>query len=98
MAFSITDDHVHDAKKGRRIMEFIRDRIRGIFGDKGYVQSRYLMHSDQTQLFRKRRMLPRRAVDRLQGLRLSGSYERHLKLSGSNPSSIENTGMSKYIF
>ena len=36
LSFAITDEHVHDAKEGRKILENIRDRIRRIFGDKGY--------------------------------------------------------------
>jgi transposase len=36
MAFSITDEHVHDAREGRMILENVRDRVKGIFGDKGY--------------------------------------------------------------
>ena len=36
LSFAITDDHVHDARMGRKILENIRDRIKRIFGDKGY--------------------------------------------------------------
>jgi len=36
LSFTITDDHVHDAKAGRKILKSIRDRIAKIFGDKGY--------------------------------------------------------------
>ena len=36
MSFSITDDHVHDAKAGKELLRSVRDRIRRIFADKGY--------------------------------------------------------------
>jgi transposase len=36
LSSSITDDHVHDAKEGRNILESVKDRILRIFGDKGY--------------------------------------------------------------
>ena len=36
LSFSITDDHVHDAKEGRKLLKSIGDRIKRIFGDKGY--------------------------------------------------------------
>ncbi|AKA48367.1 transposase [uncultured archaeon] len=36
LSFSITDEHVHDAKEGRKILESVRDRILRIYGDKGY--------------------------------------------------------------
>jgi len=35
LSFAITDDHVHDAMAGRKILESIRDRIAKIFGDQG---------------------------------------------------------------
>ena len=36
LSFAITDEHVHDARAGRKLLESIRNRISGIFGDKGY--------------------------------------------------------------
>jgi hypothetical protein len=36
LSFAITDDHVHDARMGRKILENIRGRIKRVFGDKGY--------------------------------------------------------------
>ncbi len=36
ISFSITDEHVHDAKAGKKILESIKSRIMRIFGDKGY--------------------------------------------------------------
>lgn len=36
MAFSITDDHAHDAKEGMKILESIREGIRRIFGHNRY--------------------------------------------------------------
>lgn len=36
LSFSITDEHVHDAKEGRKILESVKSRILRIFGDKGY--------------------------------------------------------------
>ena len=36
MSFSITDEHVHDAKAGKELLKSVRDRIRRIFADKGY--------------------------------------------------------------
>lgn len=36
LSFSITDEHVHDAKEGRKILDSVKDRILRIFGDKGY--------------------------------------------------------------
>ena len=35
-SFAITDDHVHDAKAGKELLKSVKDRIRRIFGDKGY--------------------------------------------------------------
>lgn len=32
----VTDEHVHDANAGRRILESVKDRIMKIFGDMGY--------------------------------------------------------------
>ena len=36
MSFAITDEHVHDAKAGKELLKSMKDRIRRIFGDKGY--------------------------------------------------------------
>ncbi len=36
MSFLITDDHVHDEKAGKELLKSVKDRIRRIFGDKGY--------------------------------------------------------------
>ena len=36
LSLSITDEHVHDAKEGRKMLESVKDRILRIFGDKGY--------------------------------------------------------------
>ncbi len=36
LSFAITDEHVHDARMGRKILESVKDRILRIFGDKGY--------------------------------------------------------------
>ena len=36
LSFAITDEHVHDAREGRKILENIRGKIKRIFGDKGY--------------------------------------------------------------
>ncbi len=36
VSFAITDEHVHDARMGRKILENINGRIKRIFGDKGY--------------------------------------------------------------
>lgn len=36
ISFAITDEHVHDAKAGRKILESVKNRIMRIFGDKGY--------------------------------------------------------------
>lgn len=36
ISFGITDEHVHEEKAGRKILESLRDRMAKIFGDKGY--------------------------------------------------------------
>ena len=36
MSFLITDDHVHDAKVGKELLKSVKERIKRIFGDKGY--------------------------------------------------------------
>ena len=36
MSFSITDEHVHDAKAGKELLKSVKDRIKRIFPDKGY--------------------------------------------------------------
>ena len=36
MSFSITDEHVHDAKAGKELLKSVKDRIRRIFADRGY--------------------------------------------------------------
>jgi hypothetical protein len=36
MSFSITDDHVHDAKAGKELLMSVKDRIRRILEDRGY--------------------------------------------------------------
>jgi transposase len=36
LSFTITDEHVHDAKEGRKILENLRGKVKRIFGDKGY--------------------------------------------------------------
>jgi transposase len=36
LSSSITDEHVHDAKEGRKILDSMKDRILRIFCDKGY--------------------------------------------------------------
>jgi transposase len=36
LSFAITDEHVHDARAGRKLLESIRKKITSIFGDKGY--------------------------------------------------------------
>ena len=36
ISFAITDEHVHDAKAGKELLTSVKDRIRKIFGDKGY--------------------------------------------------------------
>ena len=36
MSFLITDDHVHDAKAGKELLKSVKERIKRIFGDKGY--------------------------------------------------------------
>ena len=36
MDYSITDDHVNDAKEGIRIVRRIKNKIRKLYGDKGY--------------------------------------------------------------
>ena len=36
MSFSITDDYVHDAREGRKILESVKGRILRMFCDKGY--------------------------------------------------------------
>ena len=47
MSFAITDEHVHDARMGRKILENIKGRIKRIFGDKGYdSKSIYNMFGD----------------------------------------------------
>jgi hypothetical protein len=35
-SFAITDEHVLDAKAGKELLKSVKDRIRRIFGDKGY--------------------------------------------------------------
>ncbi len=40
ISFTIRDEHVHDAKAGRKILKSIKDRIGKIFGDKGYDSKR----------------------------------------------------------
>ncbi len=40
LSFTITDEHAHDAKAGRKILKSIKDRIGRIFGDKGYDSKR----------------------------------------------------------
>ncbi len=47
LSFAITDEHVHDARMGRKILENIKGRIKRIFGDKGYdSKSIYNMFGD----------------------------------------------------
>ena len=36
LSFSITDDHVHDAKAGKELLKSVKERIKRIFADKGY--------------------------------------------------------------
>ena len=36
LSFAITDEHVHDAREGRNILENLMGKIKRIFGDKGY--------------------------------------------------------------
>ena len=36
MSFSITDEHVHDAKAGKEMLKSVKERIKRIFADKGY--------------------------------------------------------------
>jgi transposase len=36
ISFAITDEHVHDAKAGRKLLESVKNRIMRIFGDRGY--------------------------------------------------------------
>ena len=36
MSFSITDEHVHDAKAGKELLKSVKDRIKRIFADKSY--------------------------------------------------------------
>ncbi len=36
ISFAITDEHVHDAKAGKELLTSVKDRIKRIFGDKGY--------------------------------------------------------------
>ena len=36
MDYSITDDHVNDAREGISIIKGIKNRISKLFGDKGY--------------------------------------------------------------
>ena len=37
LSFAITDEHVHDAKARKELLKFLKERIKGIFADKGYV-------------------------------------------------------------
>lgn len=51
LPFSITDDYIHDAKEGKKIMESVKDRPLRIFGDggndsKGHIQHIFFEHSD----------------------------------------------------
>ncbi len=72
MAFSITDDHVHDAKEGRRILESIRDRLKRIFGDKGY-DSKEIFNAFGSNAIIPLRKNASSQVREMQGPGLSGS-------------------------
>lgn len=36
ISFAITDEHVHNAKAGKELLKFVKDRIKRIFADKSY--------------------------------------------------------------
>jgi hypothetical protein len=36
ISFAVTDEHIHDAKAGKGLLNSVKERIRRIFGDKGY--------------------------------------------------------------
>jgi len=97
LSFTITDDHVHDAKAGRKILESIKHRISKIFGDKGYDSKAIFNDFGSKTIIPQRRMHPLRAEVRLQGQRLLDRSKGHLRGSGRNLSSTGKDGMLRSI-
>ena len=66
MSFSITDEHVHDAKVGKEILKSVKERIKRIFADKGYDSKAIYNTFGENKIIPPRRMHPQIAWDHLQ--------------------------------
>ena len=66
MSFSITDEHVHDAKVEKEMLKSVKDRIKRIFADKGYDSKSIYNTFGENTIIPQGRMHPQKAGDHLQ--------------------------------
>jgi hypothetical protein len=74
LSFSITDEHVHDAKAGRKMLESIREKILRIFGDKGYDSKSIFNALGSNAIIPPRRNASSKSMYGHQGPGLSNRY------------------------
>lgn len=72
--YSITDDHVNDGKEVVNLIKRMKNRVSGLFGDRGYDSKAIYNELENKALIPVRKNTLTLANDSPKGLRLQGSY------------------------
>ena len=93
ISFAETDEHAHDSKAGKGLLNLQKDRIRGIFGDKGYDSNSIFNAFWKDTIMPPRNKTTSRSRGSLARAEQSERSEKHQRRIGRNLLIVEKDGI-----
>ena len=93
ISFTVTGEHAHDSKAGKGLLNLQKDRIRGIFGDKGYDSNSIFIAFWEDAIISPRNNASSKSRGSLPGAEQSERSEKNQRIIGRNLLIVEKDGM-----
>ncbi len=96
ISFAETDEHAHASKAGKGPLNLPKERIRRIFGDKGYDSNSIFIAFWEDAIISPRNNASSKSRGSLPGAEQSERSEKNQRMIGRNLLIVEKDGMWRY--